>query len=322
MSVERVSFSAPHPACGTVVETRLPNGYPLSEGVGLFCPVCQAAFWHTPDGDSAEPQPAATAPVSTAPARHAFLPPLAAEPEPEPRADAEPEPPPVAVDALGVELTDRVLEERAEARRRAQRRAAVETVIEEGEARTSRAFVIAAVVVGLAAVVALGVWFARLDQRTPATVAPVGPTSVPAVTPAGLTPVATAGAEFEFRKPDGWDTTATAAGDTRITSPRGAGTITISARPRRGRTLARLGADARDGLSRQLPGHRVSAPERIQLNGRSAIRVSARRGNDIRELTLFAVREERLLVAVNLERDATGAIRSAASEAVASLTIR
>ncbi len=63
-----------HHACGAEVTDDLPDGYPVREGVGLWCPACREAFWHT--GETPEPEPAAE--------------PRVAAPEPEPVAEAEP----------------------------------------------------------------------------------------------------------------------------------------------------------------------------------------------------------------------------------------
>ena len=68
-----IAYRARH-ACGTEVTDELPDGYPVHEGVGLWCPVCCESFWHTGD----EPEPVQ------------FLPPRA--PEPAPDAEAPPKP--------------------------------------------------------------------------------------------------------------------------------------------------------------------------------------------------------------------------------------
>ena len=45
-------FRATHAPCGDAVETDLPPGYPVAEGVGLWCPRCDVAFWHVPEAPS------------------------------------------------------------------------------------------------------------------------------------------------------------------------------------------------------------------------------------------------------------------------------
>ena len=62
-----IAYLARH-TCGTEVQDTLPDGYPVDEGVGLYCPACREAFWHV--GGEAEagpgflpPQPPDEAPV-------------------------------------------------------------------------------------------------------------------------------------------------------------------------------------------------------------------------------------------------------------------
>jgi hypothetical protein len=75
-----IAYRARH-ACGTEVSDDLPDGYPVQEGVGLWCPACREAFWHTGDQPTPEPEPEPEAEVPR------FLPPQAPEP-PGPEPDA------------------------------------------------------------------------------------------------------------------------------------------------------------------------------------------------------------------------------------------
>ncbi len=49
-----IAYRARHD-CGTEVTDDLPDGYPVQEGVGLWCPACRESFWHT----GGEPAPEA-----------------------------------------------------------------------------------------------------------------------------------------------------------------------------------------------------------------------------------------------------------------------
>src|SRR3954447_17607159 len=83
-------YEAVHPDCGTLVADEIPDGYPVQEGVGLWCPTCERSFWHVPEGDG-EPAMPDEAPAAAAAA------PDGAPPEPdEAPAEQEPEalPPP------------------------------------------------------------------------------------------------------------------------------------------------------------------------------------------------------------------------------------
>jgi hypothetical protein len=67
-----VTYEGRHAPCGTVVADELPEGYPVEEGVGLYCPRCRQGFWSLPEPEperEREPQG-----------------------EPEPHPDPEPEP--------------------------------------------------------------------------------------------------------------------------------------------------------------------------------------------------------------------------------------
>ena len=54
-----IAYRGQH-SCGTPVEDELPDDYPVEEGVALYCPRCQEAFWHTGDEEPVRflpPQP-------------------------------------------------------------------------------------------------------------------------------------------------------------------------------------------------------------------------------------------------------------------------
>src|SRR4051812_23710472 len=63
-----VTYAARHAPCGTMVTDDLPAGYPVEEGVGLWCPVCRVSFWHVEadEADETEPEPEPTPPPAAA----------------------------------------------------------------------------------------------------------------------------------------------------------------------------------------------------------------------------------------------------------------
>ena len=86
-------FEARHEPCGTVVADELPEGYPVEEGVGLWCGHCREAWWHVPDGEAV---------ATPAPAPVRFLPPAPArvpDPAPAPAVAPPAVPPPEAAPA-------------------------------------------------------------------------------------------------------------------------------------------------------------------------------------------------------------------------------
>jgi hypothetical protein len=95
-----------------------------------------------------------------------------------------------------------------------------------------------------------------------------------------------AGAPVTVLLPPGW--TADAAGDRLSLHGPGGAIVTVSAAPRRGRSLAQLGGDTRAALRPRGP-----APlQPVSLGGRRALRVTARG----REVTALVVGPQRWVV--------------------------
>ncbi len=212
-----MDFAAAHPPCGTEVRDELPEGYPVEEGVGLWCPVCTQSWWAQP-----APEPAVAPPE---PAVGHVVRPMP------PQRDAPPVP---------------AVESAPAAPARARRPWLAPAV-------ALAAFVVLAVVVAATAISpGSGGDQARAAARTP-TSAPTAVTPSPAVTTAPSSVVRTvtrrvAGRRLSLTVDDAWTVRRRRNGLT-ATGPRDA-EVRVSAGPRRGRSLRRLGLDARRALDR------------------------------------------------------------------------
>lgn len=116
---------------------------------------------------------------------------------------------------------------------------------------------------------------------------PSSPTTLPAqAAPAGSRRLRAAG--FTIQAPAGW--WGRRQGPGVVLLPRARADVSLRARslPRGGLSLRRLGTLAVGLLRSELPGARVGTPRPARLDGRAALRVNARRGALVRELTVTA----------------------------------
>jgi hypothetical protein len=295
-----------HWACGTEVVERVPEGYDLSEGLALVCPRCRDAWWYYP-----EPEPA----LATARADPA----AAGEGGPEPAAPARH---PLTPD-LGEEELVRGTSPRegySPARLRAVTRRPVNGLVHVWLGPPLMLAGIAVLVLALADVGPLREKPAPRPRAAVTAPSPVPPI-VRAPSPAAAT-VRVAGRGFWLDRPRGWVTYRRASA--LVVAPNRAAPVSVRVYSTRRpdlslQRMARLSART---LRSRLPGASVSRPTRVRLAHRRGLRVTARRGATVRQMTMLAAGARRYVLEVRTGRRASRAHRRAVAAITRSFRVR
>jgi hypothetical protein len=274
-----VKYAGTHAPCGTVVSDELPDGYPIDEGVGLWCPACRVSFWHVEPAAVAVAAPA-LAPPPPEPrkaARQPGAPSREQAPTPEPAQAREPEPEPEPEPALAP-TGDLPPRPKTPSTAPSQRDQPPLPPRRRPPARIRVGPVIALITVPVALALVLVALLTGAGNDPDGTVA-ASPTPTASATPTATPPPGAPPAPRITRRlgstpvtllqPEGWRV--------RREFPRllatgpGPAQVNISVAPREGRSLGELARDALAGLRPRRPGK----VRRTRLGGRPAVRVTA-----------------------------------------------